>query len=81
MDEIDHGSIMRQFTNEKDKMETSRVPYRRNYDENDECSFETLETISGRPNIWPMIRTHVLENPEFYRALDTCKSSFNLGRM
>jgi 8-oxo-dGTP pyrophosphatase MutT (NUDIX family) len=80
MTEIEHGSIVRQFTTEKDKMESSRVPYRRNYDENDDCSFETLDTIANRPNIWPMIRTHVLDNPEFHQAIDNLKTNFNLGK-
>ena len=81
MNENDHGTIIRQFTNEKDKMESSRVPYRRNYDENDDCSFETLDAFTNRQNIWPMVRTHVLENPEFQQALDNLGSTFfNIGR-
>ena len=80
MTECDHSSVIQQFTNEKNKMESSRVPYRINYDENDECSFETLDAIGKRPNIWPMIRKHVLENPDFQHALVANKTSFNLSR-
>jgi ADP-ribose pyrophosphatase YjhB (NUDIX family) len=80
MTEIEHSTIIQQFTSEKNKMEASRVPYRRNYDENDDCSFETLDSISSRSNIWPMVRKHVLENPEFITALETNKTSFNLSK-
>jgi len=79
MSKIEQGTILRKFSDEKDKMESSRVPYRRNYDENDDCVFETLENITNKPNIWPMVRTHVLENPEFHQALhSTTKTAFNL---
>jgi len=75
--EIEHSAIVQQFKNEKMKMEMSKVPYRRNYDENDECSFETLETISKCPSMWQMIRTNVLDNPDFYAALINEKTYFN----
>jgi hypothetical protein len=52
-------------------MEGAEVPFRKNYDENDECRFENIESIRQCPNLWPMIRTHVLENPEFVQALNT----------
>ena len=79
MSKIEHGTIIQKFTDEKDKMESSRVPYRRNYDENDDCLFENLDDISKKPNLWPMIRTHVLNNPEFYQALESStRTPFNL---
>ena len=60
-------------------MEGSEVPFRKNYDENDECRFETLESISRCPNLWPMIRQHVIGNPEFTRAIETTHwTPFNL---
>jgi len=75
---FDHSLVLRQFNDEKNKMETSRVPYRRNYDENDECTFQPLEKIQECQTIWPMVRTHVLQNPEFFRALDSAKTPFSL---
>lgn len=79
MTAMEHRNIIRKFVDEREKMETSRVPFRKNYDENDECLFETLEEIRRRPNMWPMIRRHVLDNPEFQQALATThKTPFNL---
>jgi 8-oxo-dGTP pyrophosphatase MutT (NUDIX family) len=71
MTSIEHRHIIKRFIEEKKKMEGAEVPFRKNYDENDECRFETLESIRTCPNLWPMIRTHVLENPEFTQAVGT----------
>jgi 8-oxo-dGTP pyrophosphatase MutT (NUDIX family) len=79
MTAIEHRHVVRRFTDEKEKMEASRVPFRKNYDENDECRFESLEGIQGRPDLWPMIRQHVLGNPDFHQALKSNhKTPFNL---
>jgi len=79
MTSIEHRHIVRRFTDEKEKMEGQLVPFRKNYDENDDCKFETLDSISKRPNLWPMIRQHVIGNPEFHQALVTHqKTPFNL---
>ena len=79
MTAIEHRHIVKRFTEEKDKMEGAQVPFRKNYDENDDCKFETLEAISQRGNLWPMIRQHVIKNPEFHRALTSQhKTPFNL---
>ena len=79
MTSIEHRHIVRRFTDEKEKMECSQVPFRKNYDENDDCKFENLAEISRRPNLWPMIRQHVLGNPEFIQALGSAhKTPFNL---
>lgn len=75
----DHRSVIRQFSSEKGKMENSQVPFRKNYDENDDCRFENLETITELPNLWPMIREHVVGNPEFHAAITSpYKTPFNL---
>jgi hypothetical protein len=76
MTSVEHRHIIKRFIEEKKKMEGAEVPFRKNYDENDECRFETLESIRQCPNLWPMIRQHVLENQEFrsgtgYDTLDT----------
>jgi hypothetical protein len=79
MTSIEHRHIVRRFTDEKDKMDCQLVPFRKNYDENDDCTFESLESISSRQNLWPMIRKHVITNPEFHQAVATThKISFNL---
>jgi 8-oxo-dGTP pyrophosphatase MutT (NUDIX family) len=78
MTSIEHRHIIKRFIEEKRKMEGSEVPFRKNYDENDDCRFETLETIQSM-NLWPMIRTHVLENPAFQQAVTTTHwTPFNL---
>jgi 8-oxo-dGTP pyrophosphatase MutT (NUDIX family) len=71
--------VISSFYEEKTKMDESLVPYRKNNDENDACAFETLEAISARTDIWPMIRRNVLTNPEFQEALETTrKIPFNI---
>ena len=70
MTSVEHLHIIKRFTEEKKKMEGAEVPFRKNYDENDECRFETLETITQCPNLWSMIRKHVLGNPDFTRVID-----------
>jgi hypothetical protein len=52
-------------------MEGREVPFRKNYDENDGCEFDTLDGISGRRDLWEMIRTHVIRNPAFHQVLAT----------
>lgn len=69
MSVTDHSSVIRRFNEEKRKMESSEISFRKNYDENDECRFETLASITKCPNLWPMIRTHVILNPEFTQAI------------
>ena len=60
-------------------MEGGQVAFRKNYDENDECRFENIESIGRCPNLWPMIRRHVLGNPEFHQAIQTTHwKPFNL---
>lgn len=79
MTSIEHKHIVKRFTEEKVKMEGNQVPFRKNYDENDDCRFESLENISKHQNLWPMIRQHVIRNPEFLQAITaTNKTPFNL---
>ena len=69
MTSLDQTTVVKRFTEEKKKMEGAEVPFRKNYDENDECRFESLDSISNCQNLWPMIRKHVIGNPEFSQAL------------
>jgi 8-oxo-dGTP pyrophosphatase MutT (NUDIX family) len=79
MTSTEHRHIIKRFIEEKKKMEGAEVPFRKNYDENDECRFETLDSILKCPNLWPMIRQHVLGNPEFTQAIETTHwTPFNL---
>jgi len=79
MTTLEHKHIVKRFVEEKEKMEGNQVPFRKNYDENDECKFESLEDVSKNSNLWPMIRQHVIWNPEFYQAISCAnKTPFNL---
>jgi len=79
MTALEHTTMTNQFTNEMSRMDLGHVPFRKNYDENDDFKFVSLDTIENIPNLWPMIRTHVIGNPEFRRALDeTLWTPFNL---
>jgi hypothetical protein len=79
MTSIEHRHVVKRFDEEKEKMESHLVPFRKNYDENDFCEFDTLEGITKRENLWPMIRTHVIKNPEFVQAIRARnKTPFNL---
>jgi 8-oxo-dGTP pyrophosphatase MutT (NUDIX family) len=71
MTAIEHRHIIRRFMDEKVKMEMGHMPFRKNYDENDDCKFEPIEEISGLANLWPMIRDHVITNPDFIQAIQT----------
>jgi len=76
----EHKHLIKRFSEEKKKMEGAEVPFRKNYDENDECRFENLDSITKCPNLWPMIRRHVLGNPEFTQALGSNNwTPFNLN--
>jgi 8-oxo-dGTP pyrophosphatase MutT (NUDIX family) len=79
MSSLEHRNTIRQFMEERRKMEGGQVAFRKNYDENDECRFENIESISKCPNLWPMIRRHVLGNQEFHQAVQTTHwKPFNL---
>lgn len=69
--------IIRRFNEEKTKMEKHQMYFQKNYDENDKVEFDTLEGITARENLWDMIRTHVITNPDFHAALvSTERSTF-----
>ena len=69
--------IVKKFKDEKEKMEKHQTAFRKNYDENDKVDFDTLEGITARANLWDMIRTHVITNPDFHAALSsTQRTSF-----
>ena len=67
----EQSHIVKRFNEEKYKMEGREVPFRKNYDENDGCEFDTLDGIAKRRDLWEMIRTHVIKNPAFHQVLAT----------
>jgi hypothetical protein len=71
MTALEHTYIVRRFNEEKSKMENRQTYFRKNYDENDRVEFDTLEGITARDNLWDMIRTHVITNPDFHTALSS----------
>lgn len=75
---LDEPGLVNKFLNEKHKMETQQMAFRKNYDENDFLEFDTLEGIAQR-KIWPLITKYVIQNPEFYYALRSSeRQSFSL---
>lgn len=75
---LDEPGLVNKFLDEKHKMETQQMAFRKNYDENDFLEFDTLEGIAQR-KIWPLITKYVIQNPEFYYALRSSeRQSFSL---
>jgi hypothetical protein len=73
--------IVRRFNYEKAKVEIrkrDKLPIKRTYDENDFMSFDTLD-IFNRKNRWDLIVNKVINNPDFYAALNSLnRKSFNI---
>ena len=73
--------IVRKFNYEKAKVELrkkDKLPIKRTYDENDFMSFDTLD-IFNRKNRWDLIVNKVINNPDFYSALNSLnRKSFNI---
>jgi len=44
---------------------------RKQYDENDEIAFETLDEFSRRPKVWEFINKNIIKNSQFYTALNS----------
>lgn len=79
MSQLELNTVVSNFNEEKIKMERNYIPFRKNYDENDACEFGTLDSITQKQNLWSMIRTHVMRNPEFQVAINTRnKTPFHL---
>jgi hypothetical protein len=73
--------IVRKFNYEKAKVEIrkrEKLPIKRTYDENDFMSFDTLD-VFNRKNRWDLIVNKVINNPDFYSALNSLnRKSFNI---
>ena len=60
-----------------EKMKMMNLPIKIVYDENDIMSFETLTEFDSRgDHVWELIRKNILENPEFYSALNSPEKKF-----
>ena len=75
------SDIVKQFNIRKQQSdERKRLNQRikRVHDENDYLCFETLEEFNKKPR-WSMIVTHIINNPEFYIALNSPeREDFNM---
>lgn len=66
-------NLIKKFNDERIRTEQrklKKLPIRRTYDENDIMSFDTLEELNRR-NRWDFITNNVLNNPQFYSALNS----------
>lgn len=79
LDEDQRMNLIKRFDEERIKMDTHQMEFRKPYDENTHLDFDTLEGIKQR-NVWPLIDRHVLENPKFYEALRANRQVFSLAR-
>ena len=68
------------FNKQKHLMDSDLIKFRKHYDENDFLQFKSLEEIRNIPNLWPMIRTEVIQNKKFHSALYSInKNYFNIN--
>lgn len=78
-DENQRKMLIQKFEEERIKMDTHQMEFKKPYDENTQLDFDTLDGIKKR-NVWPLIDRHVLENPKFYEALRAKRQVFSLAR-
>lgn len=69
MTQLEHSNFVTKFIDERNKMDNHQIPFRKNYDENDDCMFGTLQSIVELPNVWTMIRNQVINNPAFKTSI------------
>jgi hypothetical protein len=73
--------IIKEFHANKSTMEQNKkdgLHVKKAYDENDDISFDTLEVFNKKSR-WSLIVKHIIENPEFYKNMDSSKmQNFNL---
>ena len=79
MSAVEQTDVIEKFYDQRTKMETNQVPFKKNHDENTEMRWDTFEGISDRSDLWILIRECVLNNPDFKKALSASdKTSFYL---
>jgi hypothetical protein len=78
---FEQQELIRKFNKEKalaEMRKKEKLPIKRTYDENDFMCFDTLESFN-RKNRWDLIVDKVINNPDFYSALNSLnKTSFNI---
>lgn len=78
----EQSKLINKFNDAKmnvDHMKRHNYPIRLVYDENDVMNFETLNEFSSKEKVWELIRKNILDNPEFYKVLNTEKrQNFNM---
>tara|TARA_R110001606_G_scaffold388455_1_gene553788 strand:+ start:1165 stop:1722 length:558 start_codon:yes stop_codon:yes gene_type:complete len=78
----EQSRLVRRFYDAKSKTDArkkAKLPIRKTYDENDMMSFDTLEEYKARPRKWDNIVKNVVQNSEFYQALNSLnRKCFNL---
>ena len=70
---VEQHQMVQKFNEEKEKLEEKKrqkLPYRRTYDENDFMCFDTLETFKKKKR-WDLIVNKIINNPDFYDALNS----------
>jgi 8-oxo-dGTP pyrophosphatase MutT (NUDIX family) len=73
---IVHEFHVNKATMEKNKREGAHV--KKAYDENDDIAFDTLDDFN-RKSRWSLIVKHVIDNPDFYKSMDSSKmQNFNI---
>ena len=81
---VEQQELIRKFNREKAVVELrkrDKLPIKRTYDENDFMSFDTLESFN-RKNRWDLIVKKVIDNPDFYTALNSLnRKSFNVRQL
>jgi 8-oxo-dGTP pyrophosphatase MutT (NUDIX family) len=70
----DMTSMKTKFDYEKLLMDTNQVCFRKQYDENDSLDFATIDELRNKHNIWPLVYNKVIQNSEFYTALNSEKN-------
>ena len=70
------NKLVDEFYSEKDKMDSNKITFRKNYDENDDIMFLELDEIPEKcSNVWKLISDNVLNSKKFYDAMNQdCKS-------
>jgi hypothetical protein len=71
-------SMIQRFHENKSKMDTNKrdgVHIKKAYDENDDISFDTLESFNKKPR-WSLIVKNIIENPVFYEMLNSSNMQY-----
>jgi hypothetical protein len=76
----DQEKIITKFNTNRAMMESNRIRFKKQYDENDFIDFDTIKGIENRSDIWNMIKSYVIENSKFTEALYSARIPFNIKK-